>query len=140
MAIEACWKLAFNSLSKVVYDTACEKGWWPSEEDPEIKKVAKCNLPKALKQRLVDMLVKRNDGEMLCLMHSELSEALEAIRVGNPPDDKLTNYPGSAAELADMIIRIMDYAYVRELDLAGAIIAKIEYNKGRAFKHGGKQF
>lgn len=139
-AMESCWKLAVGHLSKVIYDTACEKGWWPSHEDPEVVKVSKSNLPKALKEKLVDMMVSRNDGEMFCLMHSEISEALEAVRVGNPPDDKIPEYKGTAAELADVVIRIMDYCHVRGLDLAGAVLAKIEFNKNRPYKHGGKKF
>ena len=39
-------------------------------------------------------------------------------------------------ELADVIIRIMDYAFGKDLDVAGAILAKIEYNQSREFMHG----
>ena len=39
-------------------------------------------------------------------------------------------------ELADAVIRIMDYAFGKDLDVAGAIVAKIEYNSDREFMHG----
>jgi NTP pyrophosphatase (non-canonical NTP hydrolase) len=39
-------------------------------------------------------------------------------------------------ELADVVIRIMDYAFGHDFDVAGAILAKIEYNKSREFMHG----
>lgn len=49
-------------------------------------------------------------------------------------------YLGVEAELADVVIRIMDYAKARGLLVAEAIIAKSEYNKTRPIKHGGKAF
>ena len=82
----------------------------------------------------------RNDGELLALMHSELSEALEAMRHGNPPDDKIPEFSGIEAELADTVIRIMDYAHERGFRLAEAIVAKASFNEGRPYKHGGKKF
>jgi len=73
-------------------------------------------------------------------MHSELSEALEALRHDNPPDDHIPEFSGTEAELADVIIRIMDYAELRGLRLAEAIVAKHEYNRNRPLRHGGKRF
>ena len=45
-------------------------------------------------------------------------------------------YSSLEEELADTVIRIMDYAFGNDLDIAGAIIAKIEYNKSREYMHG----
>lgn len=74
--------------------------------------------------------IERNKGEMLCLMHSEISEAMEGERK-NLMDDKLPHRPMAEVELADTIIRICDYAGYRGFDLAGAIQEKMEYNKSR---------
>lgn len=84
------------------------------------------------------------DPEMLAskiaLMHSELSEALEALRIGNPPSEKIPEFSQLEEELADVILRIMHVAEGLDLRLAEAIVAKDEFNMKREFKHGGKKF
>lgn len=80
------------------------------------------------------------DAQRLMLIVSELSEALEALRHGNPADSHIPDYTGMEAELADAVIRIMDLAEANQLRLAEAIVAKAAYNSGRPHKHGGKAF
>lgn len=75
--------------------------------------------------------VKRNFGEVVALMHSELSEALEADRKGLM-DDKLPHRDGREVEFADCILRILDTAAALGLDVAGALIEKNRYNQERA--------
>jgi NTP pyrophosphatase (non-canonical NTP hydrolase) len=74
--------------------------------------------------------VKRNVGELLMLMVSELAEAMEGHRK-NLPDDKLPHRPMIEVELADALIRICDAAAGLGLDLAGAVAEKMEFNAKR---------
>jgi len=90
--------------------------------------------------------IQRNVGEVIALMHSELSEALEAYR-RDLMDDKLPHRKGIEVEFADCVIRIMDTCVAMELDLAGALVEKNQFNKERADhklanrkKPGGKKF
>lgn len=96
--------------------------------------------------------------ERLMLMVSELSEALEEYRNGKPsqyvmrndggyldamfPDieawDKGEKPEGIGVELADCIIRILDFCAADGIDIETLINLKNEYNKLRPYKHGGK--
>lgn len=69
--------------------------------------------------------------EKLCLVHSEISEAMEGHRK-NLMDDKLPNRPMVEVELADAMIRILDLGGALGLDVAGALAEKFEFNRTRA--------
>lgn len=66
----------------------------------------------------------------LALIHSELSEALEADRK-NLMDSHLPNRHGTEVELADAAIRLFDLAGAYGMDLAGALVEKLAYNQVR---------
>lgn len=90
--------------------------------------------------------IKRNKGELLALIHSEISEALEGERK-NLMDDKLPHRKMAEVELADALIRILDYSAGFGYDIQGAYEEKMAYNATREdHKHearviaGGKQF
>lgn len=90
--------------------------------------------------------LKRNKGELLALIHSEISECLEGERK-NLQDDKLPHRKMAEVELADAMIRIFDYAAGFGYDLQGAFEEKMRFNATREdHKHearrgaGGKQW
>ena len=90
----------------ICHAIAKEKGWWDTE---------------------------RNDAEIIALLHSELSEALEALREHEPAERV-------SEELADCLIRIFDYCGARGFDLEDALLKKIEKNKNRPYRHGNKKY
>lgn len=73
----------------------------------------------------------RNKAELLAMIHSEISEALEGERK-NLMDDKLPHRKMAEVELVDAIIRILDYAGGFGYDLQGAFDEKMAYNATRA--------
>lgn len=111
-----------NELRDACYRIAQDKGWHdPGQE--------------------------RTFGEYIALMHSELSEALEEHRNGHRPNQihyisgkAGTGKPeGIPIELADVIIRIMDYCGSENIDIHKAVALKMEYNSTRPHRHGGKK-
>jgi NTP pyrophosphatase (non-canonical NTP hydrolase) len=113
-----------NDLSKRCHEA--NKKWW---QDPA-----------------TGQTISRNKGEMIALMHSELSEALEGERK-DLPDDKLPHRRMAEVELADVLIRIFDYCGAYGYDLDGAFEEKMSYNTKRAdhthearMQPGGKKF
>ena len=127
-----------NQYVKEAHQNAISKGWW--EED-------------------------RSFGELIALMHSELSEALEDYRNGYKPTESYYEYKnvhfterekenalnqyfwvndaefklcGIPSELADVVIRIFDTCGRYGIDLEKAIAEKMAYNATRPHKHGGK--
>ncbi len=99
-----------------------------------------------------------NVGELLCLIHSEVSEALEAYRTRNhstrSPSIQILESDNVnfcemfecyikntfEDEMADIIIRVLDLCALRDIDIEGHIMAKIRYNENREYKHGNKKF
>lgn len=86
-------------------------------------------------------------GEEIVLMHSELSEAVEDWRLGHlllgeggihVHAGSQTKPEGVVVEFADTIIRIADTCGRLGLDLEGALLAKMDFNDGRPYRHGGK--
>ena len=110
------WNGTTDDLVNLAHYTAKEKGWYDTE---------------------------RNVPELLCLIHSEVSEALEEYRNGRAPNEVYHGIGGKPEgipiELADVIIRIADLCGRYDIDLTSALHEKLEWNQGRSYRHGGKK-
>ena len=119
-----------NELAKTVHENAKSKGFYDN---------------------------KKNIGEMLCLIHSEVSEALEADRkkqyckMDKPQENVLMGWTSdidfqhdykdkvkgsSEEEMADIVIRVLDMCAFKNIDLDLHVKAKMRYNSSRQFMHG----
>lgn len=142
----------FRAIQQKTHATAVEKGWWDDTEAyGSAVEIAyfHADLSEALdmhrkgKWKLIDDKKPSADpkhryvAQKIALVHSEISEALVGYL---NPSDKIEGFTSMEEELADAVIRMMDIAEHYGWDLADAILAKMEYNKGRPHMHGGKKF
>ncbi len=101
------------AMTQLSHQMSVSSGWWKDEEGRD-----QADNPLMVPTKIA-------------LMHSELSEALEADRK-DLHDDKLPNRRGIEVEFADLLHRVCDLAGKLGLDLGGAYIEKGHYNLERA--------
>lgn len=108
---------AIDALIEEAHGNAKSKGWWPAED-----------------------LARVPVAEKIALIHSEASEALEDFRDGKMAETftEKGKPEGLPSELADVVIRVADLAGALGIDLGAAIANKMEFNRTRPHRHGGK--
>lgn len=127
-----------HELVKEAHDCAVEHGWWSAQT---LRK------PHDGRGPYIDIgLVEKQIPEKVCLMHSELSEALEEYRNGHIRDgiykeEGKEKPEGFSVELADTVIRIFDLIGALNMtdEFVCAMENKMKYNQSRPFRHGGKK-
>lgn len=104
-----------NSYAKQAHRIAIEKGWY---DQP------------------------RNIPELLCLIHSEVSEALDCCRDGHMTQkrDASGKPHGFPTEIADVMIRLFDLCGYLDIDIDHVVDEKMRYNETRPRRHGGKLY
>lgn len=117
---------AGRQLQDACHSASYTAGWW---HGPANSGAAPTDLRHELRSRTRFGLALAS--EKLCLIHSEVSEAMEGVRK-NLPDDKLPDRRMFEVELADAAIRIFDLAGAMDFDLGAAIAEKMAFNAQRA--------
>lgn len=121
-----------NALVQACHGASKDAGWWVHQATgTDLTGVIMATPHTIIEQPLVDRMGKALVAEKLCLIHSEISEAMEGHRKGLQ-DDKLPHRSMLEVELADAMIRIADLSGAMQLDLGGAIAEKLAYNATRA--------
>ena len=105
-------KTGINVMSRIAHGTAVDKGWY-TNFDPDNRR---------------EMVLH------LALIMTELGEAVQVLREPELDKGRLTE------EMADAILRIASFCEARGLPLAEVLVAKMETNMTRPYKHGGKVF
>lgn len=125
---------ALQQMQNAAHANSADHGFWEKDEDIALALMA------AGRPDLVSHHWNNVKAAKIALMHSELSEALEGIRAGDGPSDKLHEHGITQVEeeFADNFIRNLDYAGKFLKGFPRAVLLKMGYNVGREKLHGKK--
>lgn len=113
-----------NELAANIYEWAAAKGFWevpvPALQTPEAE----------------NYLLRLRKTQKLMLVVTELAELVEGLRTQQGPSAKILGFTNEEEEIADAMIRLLDYSGAFGLRIGEALAAKMAYNEGRPWKHG----
>lgn len=134
-----------NEVAKQIHENAVDHGWWDEERGfPEIIALCHSELSEALEEyRNGRMPTEIYYAKSICQESGSLCVPDAADECPNNPEQcgsyKRGKPEGIPIELADVIIRVLDYCGYAGIDIDAAISQKHEYNKTRPYRHGGKK-
>lgn len=158
--------LTVEALQRESYETAKEKGWRDEDDQPPSNTIIELAKEAMFIAARGAMLEKLRRGELterdyvyadfsvlselsarqvrvmagLTLINTEVAEAIEDVVAGRwqTTRNEKGKPEGLGSELADIIIRACNDAGALGIDLAAELRAKLDYNRTRSHKHGGK--
>ena len=104
---------AYRRVAQRQYDVNASKGFWDDTPHPAIT---------------------------MAKMHSEISEALECLRFGNPPDKNIKKHGGVDVQLSDVLGILMGMEIGYGYKISESLLHKQQFNTTREPMHGGKEF
>lgn len=133
---------AIKSVAEQTYATACEKGWWPkSRGDTTLEEIS--NKLMLTVSELAEALEELRDGQLDTYYTLEHEDGGVKFRMPIPEGEEIRCPPakpeGFGIELADAVIRIFDLAEHLGIDMGEMLMIKMNYNKSRPFRHGGRK-
>jgi len=126
---EMAFQQAFEEMQRDAAEINKKNGF--TREDELAAEFASYGLQSGRLSEIPSAIRNARAGLKLMLIVSEIGEALEAVRKNLGPDDHIPQFSAEEAEIADAVIRLMNYATDRKLRLAEALIEKNEYNRNR---------
>ena len=132
-------KIAFvlQMLATKCNENAEKHGFW--EDETNLLEVVKTNslLSQNGKEGLKKRVISLFNSEKIALEMSELAERLETLRKDpEKKDEHCPEFLSIEVEVADLIIRALDFSGRRSLRIGEALVAKMKFNESRQYKHG----
>ena len=119
----------FDQLAARINRWAKAKGFW---DIPEAIRTAAVSSPEA--GRYLDNLIKSQKQMLVVTEGAELIEGLRKTAEANDHDPEA--FTNEEVEVADQIIRLLDFAGQYDLRIGACILAKMEKNEARPHRHG----